>query len=155
MGWQSAKRSRTRQGRRWGAAIGSVAAGAGALAMASAIVHAQPAEPPGPGQQAFLQYCASCHGPLGDGQGPLAEELRAAPADLTRLRERFGSPLQTQRLLERIDGRRMARAHGSRDMPVWGQKLARNVSRGPGTEAQTRGTLLIIIDWLESIQKDS
>jgi mono/diheme cytochrome c family protein len=124
-------------------------------ASASAPAHAQQAETPSPGQQAFLQYCASCHGAHGDGQGPLAEELRTAPTDLTRLREQFGSPLQTQRLLERIDGRRMARAHGSRDMPVWGQKLARNVSRGAGTEVQTRGTLLIIIDWLESIQKDS
>lgn len=129
---------------------------AAAVLVWSAAAQAQAApEAVDPGREAFQQYCASCHGAKADGKGPLAKELRTAPTDLTRLTERFGSPLHTQRMLERIDGRRMARAHGSRDMPVWGQKLARNVPRGPGTEAHTRGTLLIIIDWIESIQKDS
>jgi mono/diheme cytochrome c family protein len=127
-----------------------------ALVGAGGAAHAQ-AEPeaPNPGREAFLQYCASCHGARGDGKGPMAGELRQSPADLRHLTGRFGSPLQTQRLLERIDGRRMARAHGSRDMPVWGEKLTRNIPHGAGTEAQTRGTLLIIIDWLESIQEGS
>lgn len=155
MGCDDGTRERIRRRWRRAAAIGALAAGVGALALASAIAQAQPAGTQGPGQEAYLQYCASCHGPQGDGRGPLAEELRTPPSDLTRLHERFGSPLQPQRLLERVDGRRMARAHGSSEMPVWGQKLARNVPRGSGTEVQTRGTLLIIIDWLESIQKDS
>jgi len=106
-----------------------------------------------PGQDAFLQYCASCHGPNADGKGPLAAELRRPPADLTRLTERFGTPLRTRQVLDRVDGRDMARAHGSSDMPVWGRKLASNAPRTQGTEAQTRGTLLIIIDWLATIQK--
>jgi len=106
-----------------------------------------------PGQDAFLQYCASCHGPNGEGNGPMAEELRSKPADLTRLSERFGSPLRTRQVLDRVDGRNMARAHGSNQMPVWGRKLASNAPRTQGTEAQTRGTLLIIIDWLATIQK--
>jgi len=109
--------------------------------------------PVNPGQDAFLQYCASCHGPDADGNGPMAGELRARPADLTRLSERFGSPLRTRQLLDRIDGRDMARAHGNRDMPVWGRKLASNAPRTQGTETQTRGTLLIIIEWLATIQK--
>ena len=109
--------------------------------------------PVDPGREAFVQYCAACHGADAQGGGPLASELRTAPPDLTRLAERYGSPLQTQRLLERIDGRDMARAHGSREMPVWGRKLARNVPRTQSTEAHTRGTLLIIIDWLQSIQQ--
>lgn len=148
----------TSQGRvRRGVAAALRAGALGALVVGAAgAAHAQSApEAPNPGREAFLQYCASCHGGHGDGNGPMAGELRQAPTDLRHLTKRFGSPLHTQRLLERIDGRRMARAHGSRDMPVWGQQLARNIPRGAGTEAQTRGTLLIIIDWLESIQKDS
>lgn len=148
----------TKQGRvaeRVAAAWRAGALGAALLAVAAA-AHAQSApEAPNPGRDAFLQYCASCHGAQGDGKGPMAGELRQSPSDLRHLTKRFGSPLHTQRLLERIDGRRMARAHGSRDMPVWGEKLTRNIPRGAGTEAQTRGTLLIIIDWLESIQQDS
>lgn len=121
--------------------------------VAASAAEAVRAESANPGRDAFLQYCASCHGPTANGKGPMAAELRQAPADLTRLGERFGSPLQTQRLLDRIDGRRMARAHGSRDMPVWGRKLASNAPRTQGTEAQTRGTLLIIVDYLASIQQ--
>jgi mono/diheme cytochrome c family protein len=109
--------------------------------------------PASPGRDAYLQYCASCHGPNAEGDGPMAGELRARPADLTRLTERFGSPLRTRQLLDRIDGRDMARAHGSAEMPVWGRKLASNAPRTQGTETQTRGTLLIIIEWLATIQK--
>jgi len=127
---------------------------AAAVAMAGAAAQGRAAaEAVDPGREAFLQYCASCHGPTGNGKGPMADELRKAPVDLRKLSARFGSPLQTQRVLERIDGRRMARAHGSREMPVWGRKLASNAPRTQGTEAQTRGTLLIIIDWLNTIQE--
>lgn len=135
------------RGGRWGGAL------AVAVGLASGASHAQQPEAPNPGRDAYLQFCASCHGPDAEGSGPLAGELRTAPPDLTRLTERFGSPLNRQRLLERIDGRDMARAHGSTDMPVWGRKLGARTPRTQGTEVQTRGTLLIIIDWLASIQK--
>jgi mono/diheme cytochrome c family protein len=135
--------------------------GGGALAAALVIglvggaarAQEEAAAPASPGRDAYLQYCASCHGPGAEGDGPMAGELRARPADLTRLQARFGSPLRTRQLLDRIDGRDMARAHGSNEMPVWGRKLARDVPRTQSTEAQTRGTLLIIIDWLATIQK--
>ena len=126
------------------------------LAMAMAGGEARAQETPeamDPGHDAYLQYCASCHGPDGEGNGPLAAELKKAPADLTRLSERFGSPLRAQELLERVDGRDMARAHGSREMPVWGRKLTSLAPPGAGTETQARGTMRIIIDWLASIQK--
>lgn len=139
------------------ARIGAIGAGCVAallaVGLASGAATAQQDEMPNPGRDAYLQYCASCHGVDGEGSGPMAAELRTAPPDLTRLGERFGSPLNTQRLIERIDGRRMTRAHGSSDMPVWGRKLGARTPRTQGTEAQTRGTLLIIIDWLQSIQK--
>lgn len=135
---------------------GAVALGIG---LAAGWAQAQTPEAPAaaaatsPGRDAFVQFCASCHGDGAQGNGPMAGELRTAPPDLTRLGARFGTPLNTQRLLERIDGRNMARAHGSTDMPVWGRKLGARTPRTQGTEAHTRGTLLIIIDYLGTIQR--
>jgi high-affinity iron transporter len=37
---------------------------------------------PGRGQALFLQHCAACHGPQGEGNGPQAAQLRPPPADL-------------------------------------------------------------------------
>ena len=34
-----------------------------------------------PGRQAFRTYCASCHGPAGRGDGPVAVQLRQSPPD--------------------------------------------------------------------------
>jgi len=138
---------------RWSGALVALAIG-----LATGTAQAQTAETPAaaaanPGREAFLQYCSSCHGPEARGNGPMAGELRSAPSDLTLLEARFGSPLNTQRMLERIDGRNMARAHGSTDMPVWGRRLGARTPRTQGTEAHTRGTLLIIIDYLGTIQK--
>jgi len=36
------------------------------------------------GRDLFATYCASCHGITGRGNGPVAEELRQSPADLTQ-----------------------------------------------------------------------
>ena len=43
------------------------------------------------GREMFLRHCASCHGETGKGDGPLAGELTAAPADLTRIAARNAS----------------------------------------------------------------
>jgi len=42
------------------------------------------------GRQMYLEYCGSCHGLTGEGDGPVA---RTPPANLCRLSERFGNPL--------------------------------------------------------------
>jgi mono/diheme cytochrome c family protein len=114
---------------------------------------AAPAAETDPGREAYVQYCASCHGSEGRGDGPVAAELKEKPADLTRLGQKYGHPLPRPRLVEFIDGREMVRAHGSREMPVWGRQLIENVPPGAGTEALKRGILLSILAWIESIQE--
>jgi Cytochrome c len=42
------------------------------------------------GRELFVRYCASCHGVSGRGDDPEAAALQPSPADLTRLRERYG-----------------------------------------------------------------
>jgi mono/diheme cytochrome c family protein len=70
------------------------------------------------GADLYLRYCASCHGPVGRGDGPAAAALQPPPADLTRL------DLGVADLARRIDGRDPVRAHGTGAMPVWGEVFA-------------------------------
>lgn len=73
------------------------------------------------GRDLFLRYCAACHGVNGTGDGPAAAALHPPPADLTRLRERYGEPHPLRQIIAAIDGRHPVRAHGESAMPVWGQ----------------------------------
>jgi mono/diheme cytochrome c family protein len=61
------------------------------------------------------RYCAACHGLQGRGDGPAAVALSPRPSDLTRLRTAVPD------LMRDIDGRRTIRAHGTAEMPVWGE----------------------------------
>ncbi len=73
------------------------------------------------GKSLFQAYCASCHGIGGTGGGPAASALKAAPSDLTRIRERNRGTFPTARIQEIISGEEVATpAHGSREMPIWG-----------------------------------
>ena len=75
------------------------------------------------GQKYFLRYCASCHGTSGAGDGPVAKSLTKPPSNLRLLADKYGSPLPAARLAKFIDGRDAVRAHGTADMPVWGERF--------------------------------
>ena len=75
------------------------------------------------GRQIYLEYCSSCHGLTGEGDGPVAPALTTPPANLRRLSERFGNPLPEDQFARFIDGRVEVKAHGPRDMPVWGARF--------------------------------
>jgi hypothetical protein len=51
----------------------------------------------GPGRILYLTYCQGCHGLGGRGDGPAAASLRTPPPDLTRLWQRYGTPLDRER----------------------------------------------------------
>ena len=71
------------------------------------------------GRALFATYCASCHGISGRGNGPAAEELRRRPADLTQYAKQNGGIFNGARMHSIVDGRAV-KAHGTMDMPVWG-----------------------------------
>jgi hypothetical protein len=105
------------------------------------------------GRVLFTTHCASCHGVDGRGGGPVAGSLVVRPSDLTRLTKRYGMPLDRSKLAEYIDGRIDVKAHGPREMPVWGERFDQEL--GPGmlsTEDTKRRTINVIIDFLISIQ---
>jgi len=110
------------------------------------------------GRNEFANQCASCHGSAGKGDGPLQPFLIKQPSDLTTLAQRHGGKLPEQYLREMIDGRSMNEPgpHGSREMPVWGQRF-REEARQSGTgrwmpERHVRQRIDALIDYLQSIQ---
>jgi mono/diheme cytochrome c family protein len=103
------------------------------------------------GHRYFIQYCASCHGQDGLGDGPVAKSLSRPPANLRMLGDKYGMPLPAHRIAELIDGRDSARAHGSHEMPVWGEKLY-EMGQGERGEYGIGEVIGKIIAYLDTIQ---
>jgi len=97
------------------------------------------------GHVLYSRYCSSCHGVDADGHGPVASVLTRSPTDLRHLGERYGRPLATDRIARRVDGRDEVAAHGSREMPVWGERF-----RAPEGSIDPR--IRAIVDYLDSVQ---
>ena len=99
------------------------------------------------GPQMFRSYCSPCHGLLGLGNGPAASSLQKRPADLTQLTRKNNGKFPVYRVRNEIQGAGLATAHGSREMPVWG-----NVFRSlNGDTVKLRVDNLT--DYIESLQR--
>ena len=98
-----------------------------ALISASAVLLALQAQAwaqkPDVGKAEYLSSCAVCHGTDAKGKGSLAGQLKAAPADLTQLAKKNGGVFPLNAVYEKIDGRQDVKAHGPRDMPIWGLSI--------------------------------
>jgi mono/diheme cytochrome c family protein len=101
------------------------------------------------GRALYLQHCASCHGLSADGNGPMAPSLTTPPPNLRRLSDRYGNPLPEDQIAQFIDGRADVKAHGPRDMPVWGKRF---YSEGQGNERQVKDLIAKLVVYLQSIQ---
>jgi mono/diheme cytochrome c family protein len=98
-------------------------------------------------QQMFDSYCAVCHGTDGTGHGPAAMALTKAPADLTKISARNGGTWPAVRVQRYIAGADEVPAHGTRDMPMWGD-LFRSLNRDTD---QLR--VAALADYLKAMQK--
>lgn len=107
------------------------------------------------GRTTFQRYCASCHGPDAHGDGNVAQYLKVVPADLTQLVGKYGE-FDPERVREYIDGRQDVRAHGTREMPVWGEVFQSSLAEpsGPADEGEERAARIIdqLVAYIESIQ---
>lgn len=73
------------------------------------------------GGDLFQAYCATCHGVTGKGDGPIASVLDTAVPDLTTITKRHSGLFPTTRVRSIIAGDDLIKAHGTREMPIWGQ----------------------------------
>jgi len=105
------------------------------------------------GAPVFARYCASCHGPGGRGDGPTAKVLRTPPADLTGIAKRRDGQFPTSEIAKFIDGRFEFPAHGSREMPVWGERFGADVPESDVAESIARGNIASLVEYLKSIQQ--
>ena len=105
------------------------------------------------GRQYFVRYCSSCHGLEGRGDGPTVAALRAPPADLTRIAQRRGGTFPTAEIAAYIDGRTSVPAHGSREMPVWGERFGEMVGVSGISDEVVRGNVLVLIEYLKTLQR--
>jgi len=103
--------------------------------------------PNDPGSRLFRTHCASCHGGAGRGNGPLADQLRHAPPDLTKYTARNGGVFPRERVYRIIDGREVS-SHGDREMPVWG-----DVFTSSGSTSDVKARIDAIVRYLEGIQE--
>jgi mono/diheme cytochrome c family protein len=109
-----------------------------------------PSVPQVSGSYVYRTYCASCHGVSGGGDGPLADQLRYRPSDLTRLAKRNGGEFPTELVIRIVDGRKRVKGHGGPDMPVWGDAF-RNVDTG-FDDAAAQEKIRAVVDHLKTIQ---
>ncbi len=100
----------------------------------------------------FGRYCASCHGPDGRGGGPVTVVLRDRPADLTSIAARRDGVFPSAEIRHHIDGRIANPSHGSREMPVWGQRFNQQLAGSAVADELARGRLVALVDYLQSIQ---
>lgn len=103
------------------------------------------------GSNTYRTYCASCHGEKGQGDGPLAENLRFHPADLTGLARRNGGEYPAETIRRIVDGRDPVEGRGGPDMPIWGDAF-KNAETG-FDEAQVRQKVAAVVDHVERLQE--
>jgi len=102
------------------------------------------------GRVSFRIYCASCHGALAQGDGPVGGYLKIPPADLTQLAAKNKGEFPVDRVTASIDGREVP-SHGPRDMPVWGLSF-QVPGKDSNQEAEVRARILDLTAFLRSIQ---
>jgi mono/diheme cytochrome c family protein len=103
------------------------------------------------GEELFMRYCAACHGADARGTGPVARTMSKRVPDLTLLTGPDGE-FPAMAIREAIDGRSMAIAHGTRQMPVWGYEFWVEEGADVVAEGSAREMINRIVFYLESVQ---
>jgi mono/diheme cytochrome c family protein len=105
------------------------------------------------GVEMYERLCASCHGPGGRGDGPVSSLIKIGVPDLTRIALRDGGEFPTEDVRRTIDGRWDRRAHGARDMPVWGWQFYDSSNANDAQERAVVDSMIgRLVEYLRSIQ---
>jgi mono/diheme cytochrome c family protein len=109
------------------------------------------------GKREFDTNCAMCHGLDGTGGGVMTTYLNRQPTNLTTLAKANGGILPMARMYEVIDGARDVPAHGTREMPAWGNdyrvKAAQYYWDVPyDPEVIVRSKILSLLEYINRLQ---
>src|SRR5215475_4331074 len=85
---------------------------------------------PDSGAQMFKDYCASCHGTAGKGDGPAVVFLKTPPPDLRTMAQRNKGKYPAMKVVSMLRFGPGSDAHGALDMPTWGP-LFRSLDANP------------------------
>ncbi len=107
----------------------------------------------GGGGELYKRYCAACHGLRGKGDGIVGTFLHPKPTDLTQMAKKAGGVFPFYETMLVIDGRTTIRAHGDPDMPVWGEVFTAEATADLSRQAEVRGKVMMIADYLRSLQE--
>jgi mono/diheme cytochrome c family protein len=116
------------------------------------------------GKYEYQIGCAACHGVDGKGMGPVGALFGKPPANLTVLAKKNNGVFPFNYVYEVIDGRQVVLAHGTRDMPIWGNRYTPSPNRAasptegfvnPSYDPETivRMRILAVMDYLNRIQE--
>jgi mono/diheme cytochrome c family protein len=83
------------------------------------VIPVKPTDPTS-GRQMYSSYCAPCHGTDGRGNGQIAGQLKARPADLTALARAHNGKFPEQHVLAVL---RFGTESHPGQMPAWGHVL--------------------------------
>jgi mono/diheme cytochrome c family protein len=103
------------------------------------------------GERVFATHCASCHGTMGEGDGPVAPAISVAVPNLRALNQRYGGAFPADEVARYIDGRDLPDAHGERQMPVWGDVFEATENIVSGAEAPAT-RIAALLEHLRAIQ---
>ncbi len=113
------------------------------------------------GQREYLNSCAQCHGAAGKGDGVIAGYLTQAVPDITTLQRDNGGVFPFARLFDVVSGTAEVGAHGTGDMPAWGDRYSAIAPQMLGemnapadTEAFVRGRILALLEYISTLQEE-
>lgn len=105
------------------------------------------------GQKLYLQYCASCHGKDGRGNGAVTPYLKVKVPDLTVLKKNNRGVYPLQKVMSAIDGSRTLRGHGDRQMPVWGEVFRKEAEKERYSELTSLFKEKLIAEYVATLQR--
>jgi hypothetical protein len=93
------------------------------------------------------------HGSAGRGDGPVSRDLKVKVPNLTLLRGNNKGAYPLDRVMSSIDGSRPVRAHGTRNMPVWGEVFRQEHEKEKYTELTSLLKAKLIAEYVGTLQK--
>ena len=108
------------------------------------------------GEEEYQRSCSLCHGEDAKGDGPYSIALVFKPSDLTQILRENDGEFPFLEIYFVIDGRDMTKVHGTRLMPIWGDRYndeSWSHASPEYSDTLVRGRIFELLLYLYSIQE--